>query len=584
MVGATDTPADSFAVLMQEGGAALRSGNLLEAEQRYREARELAPENPLASHQLALILFNTSRHAEAEQILIEAANRGALPASLLLLAEIFKRADRDADVMRCYEIVLKRDPLNYDALMGLAPLKSKTGDTSGATECYRRALEGRPGDFAATEKYTDAIWDTDRDTCVALREQLLASTGNHPTRRIEALRLLICHKEWAERIRHGQMPYHASSLDELFFHYAADNVKDLAAASADLVAAQPNNVGAHSSLATALFCLGDRHGAEAQFDAIAQHLHGSIYENVKFAPGFYDELRRFTLQDVLRDLPPLLNLTPPAASGGGVLYLSCNFAYFHAFALPMIVSLREKSPRTPVHVHIMDADEAQTSFAYAFLEKLSPVKFALSVERPGLQNAPKAEARSYYHAVRFIRLFQHMEIYNGPLWLMDVDALINSDLAGLFSALDDRDVAMRIRPGRIEPWNQFNACVVGVSTKKASREYFRLLAAYVAYFYQQKRLRWGIDQLAMYGVFADMHDRGEAPSLALLGEREVDYTYREDGYVWCNSGAAKFQHLARLSNRQSAPPAGSGSNRFVPVFEKYWQETESIIQDMSRLS
>ena len=147
--------------------------------------------------------------------------------------------------------------------------------------------------------------------------------------------------------------------------------------------------------------------------------------------------------------------------------------------------------------------------------------------------------------------------------------------------LSDKDAAMRIRPARIEPWNQFNACIVGASMTPASLEYFHLVAAYIAYFHKEKLLRWGIDQLAMYGVFADMQDRGRAPTLALLGDREVDYDYRDDGFVWCNSGAAKFRHLARISNPKSMPMADFEGNRFVEVFEQYWKKTEAIVHSLN---
>jgi hypothetical protein len=77
-----------------------------------------------------------------------------------------------------------------------------------------------------------------------------------------------------------------------------------------------------------------------------------------------------------------------------------------------------------------------------------------------------------------------------------------------------------------------------------------------------------------------MQDRGEAPSMALLGEREVDYDYRDDSFVWCNSGAGKFKHLQRISNPNSMPTADFDGNRFVGVFEHFWNETQRIAADV----
>ena len=215
------------------------------------------------------------------------------------------------------------------------------------------------------------------------------------------------------------------------------------------------------SLAVSRFCLNDRHAAGEMFESLRESFSGHTFETVNFSPTFYDNLRRFSADDLTRGLPPLLNLTDLPSDSGGVLYLSCNFFYFRAFALPMICSLRHKSPHTPVHLHIMDASESEAKFAIDFCTLLKLPRFAVSVERPGLQSAKQMEARCYYHAVRFIRLYQHIQAYRCPLWLMDVDAIVNRDLSELFAMLGDNDAAMRVRPGRIEPWNQFNASCVG---------------------------------------------------------------------------------------------------------------------------
>jgi len=465
-------------------------------------------------------------------------------------------------------------PQNFDALMRLAAVRTRLGDDVGATDCYRRAVEVRPNDLTAVEKYTDGIWKDDPERAVKLREALVAAVWDDVPARISALYMLICQKEWSERLKRGQMPYHALSLDELFFHHAQKYLLDLQTAAATRLAEKPDDVHAIRSLGFARFAQKDRRGAETLFRSVAaQKKGGSIFDTVMFTPEFYDHLRETTDEQLFNGLPPLMHLTPFTPNPAGVLYLSCDYQYLHAFALPMILSLQERSPQAQIHVHIMDATKREASCALAMLDRMPSLRFALSTERSGLRGAPLPEARNYYHAVRFVRFFQHMQLYRSPLWLMDVDAVINRDLSDLFELLNDRDVSMRIRPGRLEPWNQFNACVVGAGTTDASFEYFRLIAAYIAYFYQHKKLQWGIDQLAMYGAFADMQDRGRAPSLALLDDRAVDYDYHDDGYVWCNSGGAKFRHLQRLSNPDAPTLASSDENRFKIIFEEYWKES-----------
>jgi len=573
----TPAPDADLVALMEKGNAALHAGDHAAAERFFLDADTRAPNNPAILHNLGLAYFKADNMQQAEAVLTRVAGMGALPESLMVLAEIFETSGRKKQALICYNAVLKTIPTKYNALMKAAAVHQKFGDEAAAREHYRRAMEARPKDVDATLSYAGMLWDSDPESCVRLAEELLPDLKDDLRNRSRVLVHVAPHKEWFERIKRKQEPFHASRLDELFFTYARHHIEDIAATNEAYLAANPPTRDALIGLGIAKFCLGDRQAAEGHFRGAATK--GHMFETVRFAPQFYDTLRTLSDEALAHKLPPLIRMTPMAPNPLGTLYLSCNFTYFQAFALPMLVSLRDRSSGTPVHVHIMDATPEETSYALAFLDKLSPLKFALSIERPGLQAAPVMEARCYYHAVRFIRFFEHLELYGTPLWLMDVDAIVNRDLGTLFSTLGDNDVAMRIRPGRLEPWNQFNACMVGANTTPTSMAYFRLIAGYIARFHQNKMLRWGIDQLAMYGVFADMQDRGEAPSLALLGEKEVDYNYREDGYVWSNSGAGKLRHLERLRSG-AAPALPPTSSKFDELFECYWEEVVRITQSL----
>ncbi|MGE3477291.1 MAG: tetratricopeptide repeat protein [Rhodospirillaceae bacterium] len=547
------------------------------------KAAQEAPGDPNVLHKLGMALMRAKRFVEAEGALQQSAQIANNPHTWIVLGELYETTGHKSQALGCYNNALKVVPKHYQALMKLGALSEAMEDKPGARDAYRRALEAMPADYHATIKYTGLIFDKEPEAAVQLWEEVRAGAGDNVELKTAALDQLVCHKEWWERIKRGEMAYHAARLSDLFFTYALEDAKEWDALNQRRLAENPTHPILAATAGLSRFSLRDRHGAERLFRAASEKMPGHILETIRFDPAFYDELRSFSDEDVTRTLPPLIDVTTLVPDPKGILYLSCNFTYFRAFALPMVVSMREKSPQTPVHIHIMDASEEETTLARTFLEKLAPIKFALSVERPGLTNAPVQEARSYYHAVRFIRFYEHLRHYGVPLWLMDVDAVINAELDGLFAMLGGKDVSMRIRPGRKEPWNQFNACVVGAGTTDRSLEYFRLIAAYLAYFFQRKKLRWGIDQLAMYGVFADMEDRKAAPHLALLGEREVDYTYRDDGFVWCNSGAGKFQHLKRITNPGSLPLANFDGNKFVGVFERHWKECERLVRESSLL-
>ena len=233
----------------------------------------------------------------------------------------------------------------------------------------------------------------------------------------------------------------------------------------------------------------------------------------------------------------------------------------------MLSSLADRSPGAQVHLHIMDATDLELAATAASLQML-PLKIAVTGEQPWVNRTNSKTARCYYHAIRFIRFYHHLKVYGRTLWLMDVDALFHRDPREMFGVLGAADVAMRIRPGRLEPWNQFNACVVAATPKPESLRYFHLIAAYIADYHSRDRLRWGIDQAAMYGVFADLEDRGTAPSLALLDDRVIDYEYRDDGFVWCNSGKNKFAQVKRLADG-SVVIDDPDRSRYTALLSKY---------------
>ncbi|MGE4064688.1 MAG: tetratricopeptide repeat protein [Rhodospirillaceae bacterium] len=559
--------------ILAQAQAAFDRGDLAQAGALVRQVLDVHPNDAGLTHILGVIAHRQNDLAEAERLLQRAIKLGHGKDSFLLLAKIYESVGRDDRALGLYEDVLRALPNDYPTWLGLGGVKERLGDKPGARAAYQKAVDLKPASFEPLKKYTDLIWNEEPGEAVALIGKFLEGVGDIDTRAKILLTYVSQVEQW-ERIRAGLMPYHCTRMDELFFHYAAPVLDELEAAQRTRLAADPNSVSATNGLATARFCRDDRHTAEKLFHAFPDKIAGHVLDTIRFSPGFHDRLRSAPDSELFKGLPPLNTVTAPVPDPSGVLFLSCDGKYLDMFALPMVISLRENAPATPVHIHVMDASPQTVDNTVRLIEKLAPLRIALSVENPGLGGGKNQPARNYYHAIRFIRLYEQAKVYRCPLWMADVDAVVNRDLAPLFAGMGDHDVAMRVRPGRTEPWNQFNASLVGFAPGERSLAYLRQTAMYLAHFFQQDGLRWGIDQLAMYAVWADMRDRGEAPSVKLLDDRSVDYFQTPEGFIWCNSGVKKFWHLRQLE--KGGDTASFGDNRYVPVFEKYWRALQAL--------
>lgn len=555
--------------LARESQAAIARKDWGAADDLLRQLLTITPDDAAVLLNLGLTAYRQGALAEAERFLNKAALRGAGQESWLLLGHVYAAQRRGAEALRAFKAVLKADPSHHEALMALGDLRSRNGDRSGARENYRQASAANPQDVDAALKHAEHLWDEDPESAVAITLGTLANTGNLQVR-ARILQAVLWQVEFIERIRRGQMPYHAARLDELFFTYAADHLRDFESTYAALSSASADPA-AKLGLGLARFCLGDRHGAEVLFNAAAPAIAGGILEAARFSPAFHSGLRAMSDDEITHGLPPVTIVRAPVQSAGGVLYLSCDPVYATNFGLPLLCSLREHSPETPVHLHLIDPSSEDTARLVAFCEQLAPLRFALTEERPGLASLPAQDARIYFHAVRFVRFHQALDLYDCPLWMTDVDAITQAPLSGLFARLEGNDIALRIRPGRLEPQNQFSACAIGAAPAAPARAYARQVASYIAHFHQRGHLRWGIDQLALYSVFADLADLGRAPGLGLLGNRDIVLDNHRGGGLWMTAGAQKFSALER-----EAQGAGVPQTAYARAFTAYRNQARTI--------
>ncbi len=552
----------------QNAKEAAQRGDVAEAEKWFRQCAALQPNYPHAALNAGILAMQRGDLAAAEPLLRQAVTTQATLESISAWAGLLEAAGQLEKAQDCLRSILKSMPTHGPTLRKIGELAERKGDRATARSHYRQAMDADPKDVGAAVKYAIASWEDDPAVTASVLDEGLVRFANDEVRRAELLSGLLIYKEFHERLKHGLMPYHATSVDELFFKFCAPEFADYRQLALDTAAKHPNNAHALLRKFLTLFCSRDRPGAQQVLEILKPALAGKIWETVTFDPAFYRMLENFDDQMLLAGLPPVSQIIEPSFSDAPVAYLSCNHTYFVNFCVPMLRSLADRSPGGQVHIHIMDISQADVIAATSLCQSLN-LRVGLSVEQPGVDKKSNMEARCYYHAIRFIRYYHHLKHYGRTLWLMDVDALFNRDPQEMYQVLGDRDAAMRIRAGRFEPWNQFNACIVAATLHPASVLYFRLIAAYVAHFFQHGQLRWGIDQLAMYGVYEYLRDEGRAPTLAFLDDRAINYDYRDDGIVWCNSGKNKFFHLKRNPDG-SLVTDDPDRAKYLKLFDKYY--------------
>jgi|GEM_PF-200206 len=561
-------PSETAQSLLQKAQVALARGALDEGADLLDSALDLDPADAGVLDLAARVALLQGELDDAEAYARRAVDARPLIPMGLTLAEVMKAKGNLAGAENFFASVLQTSPADMRALTGLADIHEQTGRRAEAISAYQAALNVEPGNLALAARFANLQSIADLGRGLAALEKARPAENAGLSARLAYFNQVTPYKEWAARAERGLMPYHATALTELYFDHAKAE-RDAYEAVADAVLArEPAHADAAGAKAVCLTSRGARKDADAYFKVVARAQPDSIYHNITADDGIYRKLEAMDDVALTRALPPLLDVVPQSFTPGPIIYLSCNYGYFADFARPMLLSIDDVAPAARVHLHVMDAGVAQMEHVVSFCAGLKAARVAVSAERPGIDVLGLMPARCYYHAIRLVRMYQHLKHYHQPLWLMDVDALMHRDPAPMFGLIGEADAAFRARPGRWEPWNQFNASVMAVAPAPKGTAYLRLMAAFIADAHARDDLHWGIDQLAMYQVHEYLKDQGRAPTVRLLDDRAVDYEYYEDGFVWCNSGKGKFSQLQQLAGN-AASSADSQKVSYFEALKKY---------------
>lgn len=518
---------------LERGMAALSAKQIDVARQAFEESLIYVPDNHIALTNLAALAAKQGDLEHAEAFLARVPEAYSTADTLFDLARLRQSQQKYSLARESYHAALLKDGSSIKVKKSYAALEQRLGFSDHATVLYRDVIQQDPSDKKAVMAYATLIWPEAPDEAISLLSQLLDETSDLAGKQ-EILFILILYKEVAERDRRGQAKYHATSIEDSKCANTQRELDELRRISGSILAQDPVNVAALMSHACVQYALDNIDASQACFSKLEQIQPNHIGSTVKLDADFLTDLANANVEEITAGFPGLNHVTQSACGGEPVILVSSDYEYFDHYGRYLIASINQRMPSTFVHVHLMDADERGLENAVAWCRRMTSLTCAITSETTGL-GADEEDTACYYHAVRFVRYAQLRSTYQGPLWMIDADALAHGDARPMLQWSANWDVAMRLRPGRLQPWNTVSAGLVGMAPTPAATAFFTRTAAYIAHFWKKGCLTWGIDQLALLASIKGSN----TARLRFVDSLEQDVEICSDGIFWFLSGPNK---------------------------------------------
>lgn len=496
---------------------------------------------------LANLLQHRGKAGEAEALLATAAESAPHHDLLHRLALIqYSRQALDA-CERTLDSLITIAPSQVDlpTYRLLAKLKGAAQRPDEARAVMARAVAAHPGATEFVAAYTDLLEPKER---IAELEKHLRLVSADPGRvAYLLLRLTTCRAPEQREARGLPVDFGLSWADTLQW----PDFESLPRLRDRLMA----EIAGGSRRATARLDLAYIAVAEGAWD-IAESYLGKLRSGPKRTPAdftafgreFHATLDAMGDREISGELAPVQRIAAPPFQSGETIYVACDPKYFVRFALPFIAQFEAAAWAINLHVHILDGDSAQWAEAAAAIAGFSRVRVTLTAEASGAHGQGLAYARRYYHAVRYIRLFDELRQWRRPMWMLDADAQLLRDPRALLSSLNRYDVAFKSYPCCFEPVLKIDASCVGISPTPLGLEFARRVAAYIAYWKSRGTWEWGVDQLGLFSSYAHMSDQGREPATLFLNDTHVSRRSNLTGAIHFLPGIGKYAPAPATEN------------------------------------
>ncbi|CAO3426333.1 hypothetical protein [Azospirillum doebereinerae] len=201
------------------------------------------------------------------------------------------------------------------------------------------------------------------------------------------------------------------------------------------------------------------------------------------------------VDSVIARLPALETLADAGDGTGPTIMMSGDDAYVRRFGPDLLQSIARQSPGASVVLHLV-APTAGTLGLVEEWRQRYPLALAVSRERPDLSGWPPVRRNTYFACVRFIRAFQWHQRLGRPLIVLDLDAVVRSDLRQLASDMVDRDLGLMLDKRRRGPFREILVGFDYYNDTPLAGRFLATVAAYIGHFLLDAEPRWMLDQSA----------------------------------------------------------------------------------------
>jgi len=165
--------------VLRRGHRAEKDGQVRQAKRFYRQALDIAPEDPLAHHRLAIIADSEREYRTAEEHYRAALSvKGNDPNLLSDLGYSFLLQNRSDESKYYLQQALKADPLHVRALNNLGLLHARQGDYDGALAMFQKTGSEREVQDKMAELFPDGRPRGNDES--SFRESSLAGNERQP--------------------------------------------------------------------------------------------------------------------------------------------------------------------------------------------------------------------------------------------------------------------------------------------------------------------------------------------------------------------------------------------------------------------